>query len=92
MLKNPLKKLYLFKPLGSGYLVCGISLRKAAIRHLCPEKLLISELPGKTDIFLRVEILKRSDSMLKFPTRQRPLHVDSSVFSWNRLWLVGVVK
>lgn len=70
----------------------GSSLPKAVIRHLCPEKLLISELPGKTDIFLRVEILKRSDPMLEFPTRQCPLHVDSRVFSWNRLWLVGVVK
>lgn len=59
----------------------GISLLKAAIRHLCPEKLVVSELPGKTDTFVRVEMLKRSDSMLKFPTRQHPLHVDSRVFS-----------
>lgn len=59
----------------------GISLLKAAIRHLCPEKLVVSELPGKTDIFVRVEMLKRSDSMLEFPTRQQSLHVDSRVFS-----------
>lgn len=59
----------------------GISLLKAAIRHLCPEKLVLSELPGKTDIFVRVEMLKRSDSMLEFPTRRHPLHVDSRVFS-----------
>jgi len=59
----------------------GISLLKAAIRHLCPEKLVVSELPGKTDTFVRVEMLKRSDSMLEFPTWRHPLHVDSRVFS-----------
>lgn len=59
----------------------GISLLKAAIRHLCPEKLVVSELPGKTDIFVRVEMLKRSDSMLEFPIRLHPLHVDSRVLS-----------
>lgn len=59
----------------------GISLLKAAIRHLCSEKLVLSELPGKTDIFVIVEMLKRSDSMLEFPTTLNPLHVDSRVFS-----------
>lgn len=59
----------------------GISLLKAAIRHLCPEKLVLSELPGKTDAFVRVEMLERSDSMLEFATRWHPLHVDSRVFS-----------
>lgn len=59
----------------------SISLLKAVIRHLCPEKRVVPELPGKTDVFVRVEMLKRSDSMLKFPTRWIPLHVDSRVFS-----------
>lgn len=30
-------------------------------------------------------MLKRSYSRLAFPTEQNPLHVDSKVFSWNRL-------